>query len=68
MVQKKGIVIVCNLDTRGEDIVFEATGAKGRMTLTDGQVRVEIDLSFLLRPLKGTVEPKTNQYLDEYIK
>ena len=22
MVSKKGIVIVCNLDTRGEDIVF----------------------------------------------
>lgn len=52
----------------GEDIVFEATGAKGKMTLTPGQVRVEIDLSFLLRPLKGKVEQKTNQYLDEYIK
>ena len=52
----------------GEEIVFERTGAKGRIVIGDGVVRVEIDLAFVLRPLKGKVESKAQQYLDEYLK
>jgi uncharacterized protein (UPF0261 family) len=30
MIRKKGIVVVCNLDTRGEDIVFVKQLIQGR--------------------------------------
>jgi len=52
----------------GDDIVFERTGAKGRIAVTDTTVHIEIDLSLVLRPLKGMLESKANKYLDEYIK
>jgi putative polyhydroxyalkanoate system protein len=52
----------------GDEIVFERTGAKGRIAVTPSSVHVEIDLSFVLRPLKGKLEQKANQYLDEYVK
>jgi len=35
--------------------------------VTATEVRIEIDLSFILRPLKGRIEEKANQYLDEYL-
>lgn len=51
----------------GDDLRFERSGAKGRIAVTATEVRIEIDLSFLLRPLKGRIEEKANQYLDEYL-
>jgi putative polyhydroxyalkanoate system protein len=51
----------------GDDIVFERTGAKGRIAVGDTVVRVEIELAFILRPLQGKVEQKAKQYLDEYL-
>ena len=52
----------------GDEIVFERIGAKGRIAVTATTVHVEIDLSLVLRPLKGKLVQKTNQYLDEYVK
>ena len=49
----------------GDDLKFERTGANGRIHVTDNEVRVEVDLGFLLKPMKGKVEQKVNQYLDE---
>ena len=49
----------------GDDLRFERTGAKGRIHVTDDRVRVEVDLSLMLRPMKGKVEQKIHQYLDE---
>lgn len=51
----------------GDDLRFERTGAKGRIAVSATEVRIEIDLSFLLRPLKGKLEDKAKQYLDEYL-
>ena len=42
----------------------KAKGAKGQVTLSSDAVRVEIDLPFLLRPLKGLVEGKVKTRLD----
>ncbi len=52
----------------GDRIVFEAPrgaakGSKGSVEVTDTEVRVQIDLPFLLRMLKGTVESKVNEKL-----
>lgn len=49
----------------GDDLRFERTGAKGRIHVADGAVRVEVDLGMMLRPMKGKVEQKIHQYLDE---
>ena len=52
----------------GDDLRFERSGAKGRIAVTATEVRIEIDLSMILRPLKGKIESKANQYLDEYLR
>lgn len=54
----------------GNDIKFDAPsgmakGASGVVSVTESTIRVEIDLPFLLRPMKGTVEDKVNEKLDK---
>jgi putative polyhydroxyalkanoate system protein len=41
-----------------------AKGATGKVTVDGSAVRVEIDLPFLLRPMKGVVESKVKEKLD----
>ena len=49
----------------GDDLRFERTGARGAIHVTDREVHVEIDLSLVLRPMKGKIEGKVHKYLDE---
>jgi putative polyhydroxyalkanoate system protein len=54
----------------GDNIKFDAPsgmakGANGTVTCAASSIRVEIDLPFLLRPMKGTVESKVNEKLDQ---
>jgi putative polyhydroxyalkanoate system protein len=54
----------------GDNIKFDAKsgmakGANGTVTCAAESIRVEIDLPFLLRPMKGTVESKVNDKLDQ---
>jgi len=56
----------------GDRIVFDAPsgaakGASGTVHVEPKQVRVEVDLPFLLRAVKGTVESKINQKLDDLL-
>ena len=44
-----------------------AKGATGTVHVDPRDVRVEIDLPFLLRAVKGTVESKINQKLDDLL-
>jgi len=39
--------------------------AKGTLDVTDTTVRVQVDLPVFLRPMKGVVESKINESLDE---
>ena len=53
----------------GDRINFEAKsgaakGSKGHVAVTDSAIRVEVDLPFMLRPLKGMVEGKIKEKLD----
>ena len=54
----------------GDSIKFEAKsgaakGSKGKVDVTDSLIRVEVDLPFMLRPLKGMVESKIKEKLDQ---
>jgi putative polyhydroxyalkanoate system protein len=56
----------------GDAITFNAPrgaakGTKGSVHVTDRDVRVQIDLPFLLRVMKGTVESKVNEKLNQLL-
>ena len=56
----------------GNNIKFDAPsgaakGATGTVKVDASQVRVEIDLPFLLRAVKGTIEDKVSEKLDKLI-
>jgi putative polyhydroxyalkanoate system protein len=56
----------------GDRILFEAPrgaakGTKGSVVVGDTDVHVQIDLPFLLRMMKGTVESKVNEKLAQIL-
>lgn len=56
----------------GDHIRFEAPkgpakGTTGTVEVTDSSVRVQIDLPFMLRVLKGKVESKVNEKLSQVL-
>lgn len=56
----------------GDRIVFDALqgaakGTKGSVDVSDTDVRVQIELPFLLRMLKGTVESKVQEKLGQLL-
>lgn len=56
----------------GNTIRFEAPsgaakGTKGEVAVTDKNVRVAIDLPFMLRVMKGTIEEKVNEKLSALV-
>lgn len=44
-----------------------AKGATGTVSVEGSSVRVEVDLPFLLRAVRGTIEGKINEKLDQLI-
>jgi putative polyhydroxyalkanoate system protein len=56
----------------GDRIVFEAPrgaakGTKGTVEVSSSDVRVQIDLPFLMRVLRSTVEAKVNEKLAQLV-
>ncbi len=56
----------------GNDIKFEAPsgvakGTKGNLFVTDKEVRVTVDLPFMLRVMKGSIEDKINEKLNQLL-
>jgi len=56
----------------GNTIQFEtpkgaAKGTKGDVSVTDEAVRVMVDLPFMLRVMKGTIESKIHEKLDQIL-
>lgn len=49
----------------GDVLKFDRSGASGKITVSESEVRVEVDLGMLMRPMKGMVEEKVNHYLDK---
>ena len=44
-----------------------AKGTKGEVSVTSSNVRVQIDLPFMLKMLKGTIEGKVKEKLDQLV-
>jgi putative polyhydroxyalkanoate system protein len=56
----------------GDVIVFDAPsgaakGTKGKVSVANSEVRVEVDLPFMLRMLKGTIESKIEEKLGQLL-
>jgi putative polyhydroxyalkanoate system protein len=56
----------------GDTIRFEAAGGaakgtKGEVAVTESAVRVAIDLPFMLKMMKGTIESKVNEKLAQIL-
>ena len=51
----------------GDTLRFERSGAKGAIAVTDADVHVTVDLGMMMRPMKGTIETKIKEYLDQYL-
>ncbi|MBK7400443.1 MAG: polyhydroxyalkanoic acid system family protein [Myxococcales bacterium] len=45
-----------------------AKGAKGTVAVTDSTIKVEVGLTFALKLMKGTIESKINDKLDEALR
>jgi putative polyhydroxyalkanoate system protein len=58
-----------DLDCRwnGDDLEFKRKGADGRIVVDDRKVRLVMNVSMLLAPLKGEIEKRTHRYMDELI-
>ena len=48
-----------------ETVRFKGAGAKGRMTLTPGQIELKMELGFLLMPLRSKIEKSIIRRLDD---
>ena len=56
----------------GDDIKFEAPsgiakGTKGNLSVTEKAVRVTVDLPFMLRVMKGSIEDKIHEKLNQLL-
>lgn len=54
--------LVCSWD--GDEVSFERPGVSGCMHVGKSEVRLDVQLSFLMTPLKGPIEHAINQELD----
>ncbi len=48
----------------GDRLRFERTGAKGSIEVSEEEVRVQVELGFMLRPLRSKIESKVRDYLE----
>jgi putative polyhydroxyalkanoate system protein len=51
----------------GNTLHFKGSGASGNIEVAESQIRVNIDLNFLLRPMRSQVEAEAERYLDRHL-
>lgn len=49
----------------GDSMVFNRSGADGRIHVDDREVVVDIKLGLMLSPMKGIIEDQIERYLDQ---
>ncbi|HXX85517.1 MAG TPA: polyhydroxyalkanoic acid system family protein [Casimicrobiaceae bacterium] len=52
----------------GDDVEFSGAGVSGKMHVGKSQIRLDVELSFLLVALRGTIERHINNELDAVLK
>lgn len=65
LAQKYGLECSWNGDRR---LAFRRTGVQGEVQLKDGSVTVQVDLSFVLSPLRTKVEQALREGLEKEFK
>jgi putative polyhydroxyalkanoate system protein len=51
----------------GDAIEFERSGAKGRIVVSDDRVVAEVTLGLMLKPMRGMIEGKIEEYFSRYL-
>ena len=51
---------------RGNTLEFKRSGADGRIEMDGETVRLVMNISLVLTPIKGEIEKRTARYMDEY--
>ena len=52
----------------GDAIDFERSGAKGRIVVAEDTVVAEVTLGLLLKPMRGFIEQKIDDYFTRYFQ
>lgn len=52
----------------GDVIEFERSGAKGHIAVTGDTITAEVTLGLLLKPMRGFIEQKIDDYFARYFK
>jgi putative polyhydroxyalkanoate system protein len=52
----------------GDAIEFERSGAKGRLLVAEQTVTAEVTLGLLLKPMRGFIETKIDDYFTRYFQ
>lgn len=55
-------------DWQDDTLHFQRSGAEGRIIVRDEAVEVNIDLGFLLKPMRGQVKREAERLLDRHLK
>ena len=67
LAEKLSEELSANYDWEGDRLVFKRSGANGHIDIGEGEIDIEIKLSMMLTPLKGTIEKTVNNYLEEHL-
>jgi len=67
LAEKLGEDLSADYEWDGDCLVFKRKGASGQIDISDSEIDIEIKLGLVLTPLKGTIEKKIDDYLDEYL-
>lgn len=50
-----------------ETLRFEGQGAEGQIAVQTDTIRIHVNLSIVLQPMKGQLKNEAEQYLDEHL-
>jgi putative polyhydroxyalkanoate system protein len=57
-----------NYRVAGDAIEFERAGAKGKIVVGPANVIAEVSLGLLMRPMRGLIESKIDEYFTRYFE
>jgi putative polyhydroxyalkanoate system protein len=57
-----------NYRVAGDAIEFERAGAKGKIVVGPANVIAEVSLGLLMRPMRGLIESKIDEYFARYFE
>ena len=65
VISEIGDRINADINWEGSTASFKGTGFSGKAHLSDSSIALDVDLSLILRPLKGKIEERIGRWLDK---